>query len=68
MWQVSPFKLSLNTHSYKIPVIQSAEKDLPGIKMKDYNVYILTNEHGNVMYVGVTNHLERDAGASQSFG
>ena len=27
--------------------------------MKDYYVYILTNEHGNVMYVGVTNDLAR---------
>ncbi len=24
-----------------------------------YYVYILTNEHGNVMYVGITNNLER---------
>ncbi len=27
--------------------------------MKDYSVYILTNDHGNVMYVGMTNNLER---------
>jgi putative endonuclease len=27
--------------------------------MKDYFVYIMTNDHGNVMYVGVTNNLER---------
>ena len=27
--------------------------------MKDYYVYILTNEHGNVMYVVVTNDLAR---------
>lgn len=27
--------------------------------MKDYSVYIMTNDHGNVMYVGVTNNLER---------
>ncbi len=27
--------------------------------MKDYAVYIMTNENGNVMYVGVTNNLER---------
>ena len=27
--------------------------------MNDYYVYILTNEHGNVMYVGVTNNLEK---------
>ena len=25
----------------------------------DYYVYILTNEHGNVMYIGVTNNLSR---------
>lgn len=25
----------------------------------DYYVYILTNERGNVMYVGMTNNLER---------
>ena len=25
----------------------------------DYYVYILTNQHGNVMYVGVTNNLAR---------
>ena len=25
----------------------------------DYYVYILTNEHGNVMYIGVTNDLAR---------
>ncbi len=27
--------------------------------MNNYYVYILTNEHGNVMYIGVTNNLER---------
>ncbi len=27
--------------------------------MKDYTVYILTNARDNVMYVGVTNNLER---------
>ncbi len=27
--------------------------------MNDYFVYILTNDHGNVMYVGVTNDLSR---------
>lgn len=27
--------------------------------MKDYFVYILTNEWGNVMYIGVINNLER---------
>ena len=27
--------------------------------MKDYFVYIMTNNHENVMYVGVTNNLER---------
>ena len=27
--------------------------------MKDYYVYILTNQHNNVMYIGVTNNLER---------
>lgn len=27
--------------------------------MKDYDVYILTNSFGNVMYIGVTNNLER---------
>ena len=27
--------------------------------MNNYYVYILTNEHGNVMYIGVTNKLER---------
>jgi putative endonuclease len=27
--------------------------------MNDYYVYILTNEHGNVMYVGVTSNLEK---------
>jgi putative endonuclease len=27
--------------------------------MKDYSVYILTNDYGNVMYVGMTNDLER---------
>ncbi len=27
--------------------------------MNDYFVYILTNQHGNVMYIGVTNNLER---------
>lgn len=27
--------------------------------MNSYAVYILTNDHGNVMYVGVTNNLER---------
>lgn len=25
----------------------------------NYYVYILTNNHGNVMYIGVTNNLER---------
>lgn len=27
--------------------------------MKYYYVYIITNDRGNVMYVGVTNNLER---------
>ena len=27
--------------------------------MKDYYVYILTNEYNNVMYIGVTNDLRR---------
>ncbi len=27
--------------------------------MQDYFVYILTNDFGNVMYIGVTNNLER---------
>ncbi len=27
--------------------------------MNDYFVYILTNNHGNVMYIGVTSNLER---------
>ncbi len=27
--------------------------------MKDYYVYILTNEYNNVMYIGVTNDLSR---------
>ena len=27
--------------------------------MKDYYVYILTNEYNNVMYIGVTNNLVR---------
>ncbi len=27
--------------------------------MKDYYVYILTNEYNNVMYVGITNDLKR---------
>ncbi|MCB9995974.1 MAG: GIY-YIG nuclease family protein [Rhodospirillales bacterium] len=27
--------------------------------MKDYTVYIMTNDHGNVMYIGVTNDIER---------
>ena len=27
--------------------------------MNDYYVYILTNENNNVMYVGVTNNLQR---------
>jgi putative endonuclease len=27
--------------------------------MKDYYVYILTNEHNTVLYIGVTNNLQR---------
>lgn len=27
--------------------------------MKEYSVYIVTNNHGNVMYTGMTNNLER---------
>ena len=27
--------------------------------MNDYFVYIMTNNHGNVMYIGVTNDLDR---------
>ena len=27
--------------------------------MKDYYVYILTNQYNNVMYIGVTNDLKR---------
>ena len=29
------------------------------VPMEDYYVYILTNDHGNVMYIGMTNDLER---------
>ena len=34
--------------------------------MKDYYIYILTNDHGNVMYIGVTNNLERRLAEHQS--
>ena len=27
--------------------------------MKSYYVYIMANDHGNVLYIGVTNNLER---------
>ncbi len=36
-----------------------ASLEMTGIKMKEYYVYIFTNWTGMVMYIGVTNNLER---------
>lgn len=51
----SPFGMT-----FRIVVISNErERSMKDIKMKDYYVYIVTNRNNKVMYIGVTNDLER---------
>ena len=39
--------------------IPAAQPLFVGVRLQTYYLYILTNEHGNVMYIGMTNDIER---------